>query len=352
LKTTPVFRLLWYFAAERMKMLERRLQGLPREQWTEDPILREYRFTLPYRIADYVSQDCMRRVLYHVQRQVVSPSSTHTGPTQLLTTREPHTPREVFFRCMLYRLFNNPNTWTLLEHNALTTWEGAKGVLDSADRVLTDAQQRGERIFNPAYVQPPVERGTGKSKHRGYLELVWKMMEAGVPDELTQCQTFSGAMRVMQEKVGGKARWPIMGGTGFTAGQLLMDLDYSEAFNFRQESFPAGPGAQSGLVKCFELGEAPRSTPELSILWLTENQDRFFKQYDLDFHRLYGLPLRPSDIQNCLCEVNKYARVAHPEMSTLPGTDKTVDIKQRYTPRPGTPQVPVVPPKWLRNAAS
>ena len=53
--TTEVFDSYWRFAAERLAMYYRRL-GDPVGPWTDDLILREYRFTNTFRAADRVSQ--------------------------------------------------------------------------------------------------------------------------------------------------------------------------------------------------------------------------------------------------------------------------------------------------------
>jgi hypothetical protein len=49
-----VFRAYWRFAAERQAIFERRLCGAP-APWTEDSILRDYRFCNVFRAADRVA---------------------------------------------------------------------------------------------------------------------------------------------------------------------------------------------------------------------------------------------------------------------------------------------------------
>ena len=63
LSVTPVFDTYWRFAARRQSLFHRRVVGsLP--PWTDDPILKFYRFTNVYRAADRVSQYLIRHVLY------------------------------------------------------------------------------------------------------------------------------------------------------------------------------------------------------------------------------------------------------------------------------------------------
>ena len=63
LRPTEVFDTYWRFAAARQEMYTRRLAG-GHEPWTEDPILRDHRFTNVYRAADRVSQFLISEVIY------------------------------------------------------------------------------------------------------------------------------------------------------------------------------------------------------------------------------------------------------------------------------------------------
>src|SRR5262249_18173428 len=93
-KPTVVYDSYWRFAAERQKIFFQRLEGRHRP-WTDDPILRTYKFTNAYRASDRVSQYLIRNVIYREDL--------------------PSTAVEVFFRIMLFKLFNKIQTWELLE---------------------------------------------------------------------------------------------------------------------------------------------------------------------------------------------------------------------------------------------
>ena len=54
----------WHFASERQAVFERRVADDP-FPWTEDPILRDYKFCNVYRATDRVSQYLIRDVCYH-----------------------------------------------------------------------------------------------------------------------------------------------------------------------------------------------------------------------------------------------------------------------------------------------
>src|SRR5262249_39285736 len=91
---TIVFDTYWRFAAERLAMFYRRSRD-PMGPWTSNPILKTYRFTNAYRAADRVSQYLIREVQTRSDR--------------------PQTAREVFFRTMLFKIFNRIDTWEALE---------------------------------------------------------------------------------------------------------------------------------------------------------------------------------------------------------------------------------------------
>src|SRR5260370_1240232 len=91
---TAVFDSYWKFAAERLGIYYRRLAD-PDGPWTHDPIIAAHRFTNSYRAADRVSQFLIREVQYREDRS--------------------QAPTEVFFRTLLFKIFNRIDTWHGLE---------------------------------------------------------------------------------------------------------------------------------------------------------------------------------------------------------------------------------------------
>ena len=150
LRRTPVYDLYWRFAAERQAIFFRRLEG-ESPPWTDDPILKASKFTNVYRAADRVSQYLIQRVIYN--------------------ERYPDSPVEVVFRTLLFKLFNKPSTWELLEGRlGLLTWQSFDP--DAYGRVLGEAVLAGRRIYSAAYIIPPVSIDQSGIKHRGHLQLL------------------------------------------------------------------------------------------------------------------------------------------------------------------------------------
>jgi hypothetical protein len=131
----------------------------------------------------------------------------------------------------------------------------------------------------------------------------------------------------------------------FLAFQYLVDLNYSAFLGFSEMDFVVpGPGARDGMRKCFhDLGDYSEAD---AIRWVADQQVEEFAKRDLKFESLWGRSLQLIDCQNLFCEVDKYARVAHPEVKGLSGRMR---IKQKFVPLPNRIE-PWFPPKWALNA--
>jgi len=104
-----------------------------------------------------------------------------------------------------------------------------------------------------------------------------------------------------------------------------------------------GPGARDGIRKCFRsLG----GLAEADVIRLVaERQQLEFERLGLAFKSLWGRDLQLVDCQNVFCEVDKYARLAHPDILGLSGRTR---IKQTYSPTLD-PISYWYPPKWGLN---
>ena len=127
----------------------------------------------------------------------------------------------------------------------------------------------------------------------------------------------------------------------FLAYQLTIDLNYSEMIDFSEMDFVvAGPGARGGIEKCFVDTDGLVDADVIRAV--TERADHEFARLGLTFSTLWGRPLQLIDCQNLFCEVDKYARVVHPEAASRSGRTR---IKQRFTAS-CAPLPQWYPPKW------
>jgi hypothetical protein len=308
--TTAVFETYWQFAAERQNMFFRRARG-ESAPWTSDPILRRFRFTNAYRAADRVSQYLIREV-------------QGGGPQD---------EEALFFRTILFKLFNRIDTWQLLEAN-LRVISPKNFVFGEYDRILSSAMERGRRIYSAAYIMPSggVE---GSRKHQVHLRLLELMMNERLPARLAGCRSMEEAFLLIRA-------YPTIG--DFLAYQYVTDLNYSGLLSFSEMDFVTpGPGARSGIQKCF--GDRGSYSDADLIRWMADHQDGEFQKRAIEFPSLWGRPLQLIDCQNLFCEVDKYARVFHPEIQGLSGR---IRIKQEYRCNPSGLDY-WLPPKWGLN---
>lgn len=304
----------WRFATERQAVYLRRVRG-QRAPWTADPVLREYKFTNPYRATDRVSQYLIQNIIYDRARGL----------------------RDTVFRILLFKFFNKIETWECLESSAGELVE-ANFDLGRCDRMLTAALECGASIYSAAYIMPSGPASIRRSrKHRMHLELLATLLDGNFPERLVEAESMSQAYELLRAV-------PSIG--PFLAYQFATDLNYSDHFQFSEMEFVVpGPGARDGIRKCFSsLGDYSESDV---IRWVTERQQSEFSQRGLGFESLWGRPLQLIDCQNLFCEVDKYARVAHPDVLGHSGRTR---IKQRFAPRPSLCR-PWFPPKWKLNDA-
>lgn len=313
-KVSEVYESYWRFAAERQDVFFRRARGEARP-WTSNAVLTTYKFTNAYRASDRASQYLIRHVIYR--------------------TDLPNSPREVFFRILLFKLFNKIETWRLLERSfGAITFEDYH--FSRYDEVLSRAMRDGRRIYSAAYIMPPGSSAFGRpAKHQNHLLLLERMMEDRLPERLAQTRT-------MQEGFEKLRAYPTIG--DFLAYQFITDINYSEITDFSEMDFVVpGPGARDGLRKCF-ADSGGLNEPEL-IRLMADLQEQEFKRLGLDFQSLWGRRLQLIDCQNLFCEVDKYARVAHPQIAGRTGRTR---IKQKFEPT--LTQIEFFyPPKWKLN---
>jgi len=310
LTTSEVFDTYWRFAAERQTIFFKRLQD--QFPLTPDPILSVFKFTNAYRASDRVSQYLIRHVAYASEQ----------------------TAEEVFFRIILFKLFNRIETWKLL-NDAFGDVTYREFRIEFYDRVLDDAFRKGLKIYSAAYIMPSEGSKSHGRKHSAHLRLLERMMKDSVPTKIAGMRSMKDAFLLLRS-------YPMIG--DFLAFQFVTDLNYSTLTNFDEMEFVvAGPGARDGLRKCFPNADL-RGSSEL-IRLVTESQEQHFERLGISFDLLWGRRLQLIDCQNLFCEVGKYSRRAHPDIK---GTSDRTRIKQQFIPS-SSPLRLFYPPKWKIN---
>ena len=307
LKATPVLDTYWQFAVQRQDLFMRRVLAAP-PPWTDDPVLERHRFTNAYRAADRVSQYLIRHVLYAGEQ----------------------TATEIFFRAVLFKLFNRIETWEHLErrfgplHSSTFEPRCYAGVLD-------EVLARGKAVYSAAYIMPNPRLGH-RRKHGNHLALLALMLTDDAPQRIADAQSLQDVYNIL-------LGYPSIG--PFLGFQLAIDLNYSCMLPFSEMDFVVpGPGARDGIRKCFadtaglDDADVIRAVGDLA--------DAEFDRLGIRFKDLWGRRLHLVDYQNLFCEVDKYARVVHPDFLA---TSRRTRIKQRYVPTL-KPLPQWYPPKW------
>ncbi len=308
-RRSVVFDTYWRFATERQQIFHRRASGL-QPPWTSDPVLAGHRFTNAYRASDRVSQYLIN---------VVIPGSYS----------DPH---DVFFRILLFKIFNRIGTWVSLEREVgqihAETYDALQYGEAMARRLAT-----GERLYSAAYIMPiPRVNDSVRYKHEAHLHLLASLLKDQVPDRIANANSLAAVYRILLDC---QSFGP------FLAFQYAIDLNYSPLISFDETDFVvAGPGAKSGIEKCFQdIGGWSYAD---IIRWTAELAPQEFQRLGLEFKDLWGRQLQLIDCQNLFCEVDKYARVTHPGLAARSGRSR---IKQSYTPNL-SPLTYVYPAKW------
>jgi hypothetical protein len=240
---------------------------------------------------------------------------------------------DIFLRVVLYRLFSRPQTWRLIEAETgtITARSFDPGRIGA---VLEAARGEGRALYTAAFILAAAPAYGHARKHDNHLALLEAMLEAGLPARVAAAGSLAEVYRLLGE-------WPLIG--PFMAYQLAIDLNYTTLVDFDEDDFTVpGPGALRGLAKVFaDLGGR---SPSGAVHWLVDYQHRAEAELGIAPPRLFGRPLHAIDAQNLLCEVDKYARVAFPELRS-----ERTRIKQRFSPDPA-PLVLAFPPKWRLQA--
>lgn len=307
LRPTVAFESYWRLAAERQRIFFRRVAGEP-GPWTTDPVLTEHRFTNAYRASDRVSQYLINQVIYGNETDEVS----------------------TILRVLLFKIFNRLDTWEAIErrlgHVDKDTFDPQ--VLNS---LLNQRMQDGLCLYSPAYIMPSPKLGEVR-KHANHLQLLARLLRDGSLERWVSAPSLAELYGLLSEV-------PSFG--PFLAFQFAIDLNYTAIFEFSEMDFVvAGPGARDGIAKCFE-GTADLTAEDV-IRGVTEAADECLTEFGIDFPDLWGRPLQLIDCQNLFCEVSKYARVVHPELT---GPSGRTQIKQRFRPD-AMALDPRYPPKW------
>lgn len=309
---TEVHDIYWKFAFERHQIFKARVSGVP-GPWSEDPILRTYKFCNVYRAADRVSQYLIREVCYSFQDD---------------------SPEDRIFQIVAFRAFSNTQTWDsvrlFLGRNP-TIADLRNGSFEAA---LTSAKALNGRLYTGAFILCATNAYGRRLKHLNHVDLFTDMfVKNALARQILEASSLEGIYTLLHS-------YPLMG--DFMSYQTAIDVNYSNLVNFSENDFTQpGPGALRGIAKVFT--DTGRLSPREIVMWMVEQQDTAFERLGLDFQGLWGRPIQAIDAQNLFCETDKYCREAIPTL-----TSARTRIKSKYV-QTAEPMTLFFPPKWGIN---
>ncbi len=282
------------FVHSRYELFVRRQSGLPHQLWTDDPILSSGRsFTNVFRVLDRGTQRLVR-MLWSDRGQNMDPQST-------------------LMLCMVYRRTNNTDFWERVPDETMVPNMG--DLPEWFSRLEAVADQYG---LNPIDQHPYLLAGSLNPRGRGLS--LWQVLSLNAREWV--CGDIQLGNGTNIGSLTGHFDWQhIMdnlraqtGISDFLAQQITTDFGYSRHGNeyFDDDDVVLGPGSARGLHLIFpDLDLRKGLIVKGAIIILRDEIREQRTEVDLQGAGL-GHHHRPSlmDIQNCLCEFDKYRRIS------------------------------------------
>lgn len=267
------------FIKERYAIYERRKAGAPKP-WTKDKILQSYRFCNVYRELDTVTKWI---------------NDNWRVPHR-------HDPNLWFAMCVA-RLVNWPGT--LAEMRYPVAWDRKRFI-----RTIHKIQAEGRKAYSGAYIVSTNGSKQDKAEYlaQHVLTPLWNARTMMQPRKEDTLEAFYERLRAFN------------GMGSFLAAQVVADIKYVDPLKAAKDwrTFAAsGPGSRRGLNRLFNR---PTEEPYKEAEW-REDARAVWQRIG---PRLERMPLmHMQDLQNCLCEFDKYERTRKGEglpRSNYPGS--------------------------------
>jgi hypothetical protein len=266
------FDMLMHFINERHRIFLKREAGEP-APWTNDPILQEWKFCNPFRENDRQTRN-LRKILQE---------------------HYPAYPPDMLFNIFLFRAFNLDSTYNLIGWRS----SAAPFYVETAIRTLQEAAASGTRIFSAAYM---IRGRQGMPKISSVcltLQEVWDKRHEIYAEISTQsARSLEKTWKILMEQ----GFW---GWGPFTLYQIVLDLAGTSTLSHAIDTNSwtcLGPGGERGFKLLF-----PDINP---ALWQTFLPKNLLPKVNAAKGRHVPL-LNLQDLEFCLCELQKYHRIAN-----------------------------------------
>lgn len=229
-------RLLFRLIFERQEIWYKRFVLKQPSPWTDDPILRNYKFTNAYRELDRASQFVIENIFSQNDISII----------------------DLIWRIIIFRFFNQPDTF---KHSKYAVDLPSYKEFDS-DKMLEQVITYREKVDNPfhtaflmniAFVKKPKDwSGRGLFKDWAYVKIVFEAVHKAVPKIAIALKKAKTPRDICQEL----EKLPAV--SGFTSHEFYIDFCYAARYwvkpimQFTENDYTnVGPGASLGLRLIF-----------------------------------------------------------------------------------------------------
>ena len=261
---TPNERFFWWIT-ERHRIFEKKERGVDRDLWTDDEILKTYRFTNPFREND--------KTTVWFRKNMREPLASSN---------------DVLFATIIFRWFNLIETGeTLLKHNLHIEWD--------SELARSEIKKQNKYVTGGYIIKTP----DGMDKVDGVIWCIDTISsdKNRVIEELTD-SSLQRAWHVLQE-------YPYLG--AFMSYELVTDLRHTHFLRGAKDIMTwanAGPGAMRGLNR---LVGRDLNYKNKRHDWNAEM--KYLLNMSKDYLPDFIPDLEMRDIEHSLCEFDKYERV-------------------------------------------
>jgi hypothetical protein len=284
---TENIRPLIYWVAERELIRRKKEAGLP-PPWTQDLILQNYRFCNVRRRHDRVSRWLIENLLndsvyqYWVNDNVYD----YLGTAKFMSWS------------VLCRFVNWPPTLIRLRQEGL--WPGMGRI--PWDTIGETIDKIEGKAWTGAYmVRAPAGKGTGKG--------IYVACDVAAPVEERVGELLEAT------KQGAEATWSLLKGFhsfgSFMAGQIVADWSYMCLLRDAPDLYtwaPQGPGSKRGFNRLMGRSLNQLISQEEWVAKLVEWRNELINYLGSEY-----ADLTLHDLQNCLCELDKFLRAKNGE---------------------------------------
>lgn len=289
----PIFdddrlRLFYHYFTERYLIYKRKeIDKLP-APWTDDKVLKTFKFTNIRRETDRNSRWLIDNII----------------------NNEFINYYEKIYRVLLFRLYNSIETAELLGLDEPMFFAG-NWVHRCCKKI--SLCKPDTKFYTSAYKTVSIKTGLVKkypyaNYNEGPLFLVKDLIDEEFDLKLINAEDQYECYRTLMDRICGAGK--------FIAYQLFIDLTYIGEFPFSENEFTvAGPGCYFGLEMLLEdRYNFNGLSPEEMVFWLRDNLDKEFNRLELEWNLnklMDNLPeydrcLNVMMLENCMCEFSKY----------------------------------------------